>query len=128
MGYIQLLASPFYQLAVFAFFLIATAVYCRFDSQLLITIQFYVFLLWMLASLVFGLFVDKPWTYFWQAGLSFVGFFALFIGIALLAEKISQKDGGDAWMGMLALASIFAVLMVVSAVLNGLISLGNMAQ
>lgn len=119
----KLLVSPFYQLLYLGIVPILVMFVTRFDSKTILTNNFYLFILWMLISLGYGSFAESRWTYFWQAGVSFVGYIVLLIGISLLAEKISGKDGGDAWMAMLGLVNIFVVLMIISAIVNGIVSL-----
>ncbi len=80
------------------------------------------FLVWMLASLVLEIFFVRSWTFLWQSMLVMVIYYAIWLVLSLIADKVSNIDAGQGFMLFLAMLNIYLVYVFIAVIAMGVIS------
>ena len=119
------LAHPFYQGVLVAAVFIAAFFILRFDTKSILTFGFFCLSFWMLAGLVYNFMIDRYWTYLWQSMIAYLVCAAALSLLAYIGESVLGKNGGMAWVGLMAVMNIFVVITLIGVVGNGIRSLLN---
>lgn len=118
----DLITSPYYQLILLTSVVLCTAIICRFNVEVVIGYGMNYFLVWMLASLVLEIFFVRSWTFLWQSMLVMVIYYAIWLVLSLIADKVSNIDAGQGFMLFLAMLNIYLVYVFIAVIAMGVIS------